>query len=95
MRFQIKNAHFIAPSLFCATLLMTACNGPSESASVNAESGVPQIQQAKTTQTDFSGGQVGKTASAFALPDADGKMVDLKTVLGTKPVVLVFYRGNW
>ena len=38
---------------------------------------------------------VGEVASAFALPDADGKQVDLKEVFGKRPAVLVFYRGNW
>ncbi len=42
-----------------------------------------------------SGGWVGRTASAFTLPDSHGAPVDLSKVIGTRPVVLVFYRGVW
>jgi hypothetical protein len=38
---------------------------------------------------------IGKTAAGFVLPGIDGKPVDVGQVLGTKPVVLVFYRGVW
>ena len=44
---------------------------------------------------DTSGGWAGRTAPAFTLPDRDGASVDLSKVIGTKPVVLVFYRGVW
>ena len=38
---------------------------------------------------------VGKTAAPFQLQGIDGKIVDAGRVLGKRPVVLVFYRGNW
>jgi hypothetical protein len=47
------------------------------------------------TTVDRTGGWVGKTASGFTLPDAEGKTVDVGAILGKKPVVLVFYRGVW
>ena len=56
---------------------------------------VEYTRNVTTTTTDTTGGWVGKTAPGFSLPDTDGKMVDVGKILGTKPVVLVFYRGNW
>jgi hypothetical protein len=50
---------------------------------------------ARADSADHTGGWVGKTAAGFALPGVDGKIVDVGKVLGTRPVVLVFYRGNW
>ena len=44
---------------------------------------------------DHTGGFVGKTAEGFTLPGLDGKTVDVGTIIGEKPVVLVFYRGVW
>ena len=44
---------------------------------------------------DHSGGWIGKPAAGFALPGVDGKSADVGKVLGTKPIVLVFYRGVW
>lgn len=45
--------------------------------------------------SDHSGGWVGKTAQPFTLTDSEGKRVDLSKVIGTRPVVLIFYRGAW
>ena len=42
-----------------------------------------------------AGKWTGKTAEGFTLPDVNGKRVDVGKALGTKPVVLVFYRGVW
>ena len=50
---------------------------------------------AQAAIVDHSGGWVGKTAAGFALPGVDGKSVEVGKVLGTRPVVLIFYRGNW
>ncbi len=44
---------------------------------------------------DMTGGWIGKTAPAFTLPSSRGVPTDLSKVLGTKPVVLIFYRGVW
>lgn len=38
---------------------------------------------------------VGRPAPVFALPGIDGKVVDAGKQFGRRPVVLVFYRGNW
>ena len=51
--------------------------------------------QAILDSTDHSGGWVGKTAKLFTLTRSDGKVVDLSKVIGTRPVVLIFYRGVW
>jgi len=39
--------------------------------------------------------KVGQPAPAFALPDAFGKEVALKTLLAKGPVIISFYRGEW
>ena len=39
--------------------------------------------------------KVGQRAPAFALPDAFGKEVALKTLLAKGPVIISFYRGEW
>ena len=44
---------------------------------------------------DHSGGWVGRLARPFTLPDSHGRTVDLGKVIGTRPVVLIFYRGVW
>ncbi len=38
---------------------------------------------------------VGDKAPDFELPNQNGELVKLSTVLKDKPVVLFFYRGNW
>jgi len=50
---------------------------------------------AQAAVVDHSGGWIGKSATGFALPGVDGRIVDLGQVLGSRPVVLIFYRGNW
>lgn len=37
----------------------------------------------------------GKKAEGFALPSTDDKTIDVAKEIGKKPIVLVFYRGNW
>lgn len=54
-----------------------------------------QKPQALMDTADHSSGWVGKVAAPFTLTISDGKSVDLSRVLGTKPVVLIFYRGVW
>ena len=39
--------------------------------------------------------RVGERPPDFTLPDAAGRPVSLADFRGTKPVVLVFYRGHW
>jgi len=54
-----------------------------------------QPPQAVMDTDDHSGGWVGKAAQPFTLTSSDGKATDLSKVIGTRPVVLVFYRGVW
>ena len=42
-----------------------------------------------------SGHWIGRTAKPFALRDTRGTLVDMAKVIGTRPVVLIFYRGVW
>src|SRR5436309_1628923 len=39
--------------------------------------------------------RLGERPPDFTLPDAGGRPVSLADYRGTKPVVLVFYRGYW
>jgi len=39
--------------------------------------------------------RVGDRPPDFTLPDATGRPVSLADYRGTKPVVLLFYRGHW
>jgi len=44
---------------------------------------------------DTTGGWIGRAAPAFTLPTSQGASVDTSKILGTRPVVLIFYRGVW
>jgi hypothetical protein len=70
-----------------ASLLLAGC------AQDRGERGAAAIAAPATADT--TGGWIGKTAEGFSLPGIDGKVVDVGKVLGTRPVVLVFYRGVW
>ena len=37
----------------------------------------------------------GTPAPRFALPNADGRLVDSDTLLAAGPLVVTFYRGRW
>ena len=39
--------------------------------------------------------KAGDTAPAFALPDAQGDVVQLQDFLAKGPLVILFYRGKW
>jgi hypothetical protein len=39
--------------------------------------------------------KVGDSAPRFALPNADGRIIDSTTRLATGPLVVTFYRGRW
>ena len=39
--------------------------------------------------------KVGQKMPDFTLPDANGKNLNLKTLLKNGPVILIFYRGSW
>ncbi|SHM89221.1 peroxiredoxin-like family protein [Flavobacterium chilense] len=56
--------------------------------------------KAQTNQTpikaeDISPLLIGETLPKATLQDADGKTIELETILKLKPTVLVFYRGGW
>ena len=56
----------------------------------------PEVPRQATMDTaDHSGDWGGKTAQPFTRTDSDGKTVDLSKVFGTRPIVLIFYRGLW
>lgn len=38
---------------------------------------------------------IGETLPKITLQDADGKVIELSSILKSKPTVLVFYRGGW
>ena len=44
---------------------------------------------------DISPLLIGEILPKASLQDADGKTMDLETILKLKPTVLVFYRGGW
>jgi len=46
---------------------------------------------------DFAsrGPQVGDSFPPFMLPDQDGRLVSLESILGARPLVLSFNRGHW
>lgn len=60
----------------------------------NAQSNVPSPTQ-REVEAQSAKTWVGKKVESFALPDINGKTVDIAATLGKRPVVLVFYRGNW
>ena len=61
-------------------------------ASHNIDAGIAAVQAAGLVRHSRRAGQV---APDFTLPDATGQPVNLVALLGSGPVVLVFYRGNW
>lgn len=61
---------------------------------------VQALRQAETLKLVQSGiaersFHAGEAAPDFSLPDADGKLVTLSTLLSAGPVILTFYRGEW
>lgn len=61
-------------------------------ASHTIDAGIAAVQAAGLAQRSRRAGQ---TAPDFTLPDATGHLVSLADLLGSGPVVLVFYRGGW
>ncbi|SHK85558.1 Peroxiredoxin [Reichenbachiella agariperforans] len=53
------------------------------------------IRKAKAFQQGDDAIQVGQKAPAFELPNAEGKLGSLDTLLAKGPLVLTFYRGSW
>jgi peroxiredoxin len=75
-------------------LLTMALTGLALAAFASALPAAPPASTAPAA-ADTTGGWVGRTAPAFTLPSSQGTSVDLSKVLGTRPVVLIFYRGVW
>ncbi|MBU2915302.1 peroxiredoxin-like family protein [Reichenbachiella agariperforans] len=53
------------------------------------------IRKAKAFQQGDDAIQIGQKAPAFELPNAEGKLESLDTLLAKGPLVLTFYRGSW
>ncbi|RJE70959.1 peroxiredoxin-like family protein [Reichenbachiella sp. MSK19-1] len=53
------------------------------------------ILKAKAFQQGDDAIQVGQKAPAFELPNAEGKLESLESLLAKGPLVLTFYRGSW
>lgn len=64
---------------------------PSEALNAIQES----IEDLSRSGIDARSLKVGDVVSDFELPNAVGKMVQLKTLLDKGPVVVTFYRGGW
>jgi len=87
---------FPAPSLWRTALTITAGLALFPAALLlRADPSPARPPVAIMDTTDHAGNWVGKTARPFAPTDSDGKAVDLSRVIGTRPVVLIFYRGAW
>ncbi len=78
----------LATTMLVYTLFSTACSiSPVE----------PDTLDANKSYADFKGVsvKVGEPAPNFSLPDADGKLISLQDFQNKKPVMLLFYRGEW
>jgi peroxiredoxin/glutaredoxin len=54
-----------------------------------------ETEKLKKSQLESRALKVGQKMPDFKLPDAHGKMVSLKSMLKTGPVVVTFVRGSW
>jgi peroxiredoxin len=53
------------------------------------------VERLQTGESASRGPQVGDIFPSFMLPDQDGRLVLLESVLSTRPLVLSFNRGHW
>lgn len=53
------------------------------------------IDKAKALQQGEEAIKIGAQAPSFELPDPDGKLISLESLLDKGPVVITFYRGSW
>ena len=68
------------------------------SVATSGRAGFPQAQSVTTPAVDLEavGPKVGATIPDFSLPDQHGEMRSLKSLLGPKGTVLVFFRSaDW
>tara|TARA_R110000868_G_scaffold81946_2_gene231720 strand:+ start:32265 stop:32867 length:603 start_codon:yes stop_codon:yes gene_type:complete len=54
-----------------------------------------KAQNTPSKAEDISPLLIGETLPKAALQDADGKTIELESILKMKPTVLFFYRGGW
>lgn len=85
-----KGSHWALATLAGAVLL-TACGQQRTESSSGSRAADAASAEARSEAEAW----LGKKAPPFALPGIDGKTVDLAKIIGTRPVVLVFYRGVW
>lgn len=53
------------------------------------------IEEAKAFQKGKNALKIGEKAPGFELPNAEGKLISLKSLLDNGPLVVTFYRGDW
>jgi peroxiredoxin len=53
------------------------------------------VERLQTGEFASRGPQVGGNFPSFMLPDQDGRLITLESILSTRPVVLSFNRGHW
>ena len=53
------------------------------------------ISKAKAFEQGSNAIKVGQKAPSFKLPNPEGKLIALETLLEKGPVVVTFYRGDW
>jgi peroxiredoxin len=53
------------------------------------------VERLQTGEFASRGPQVGDSFPSFMLPDQDGRLVTLESILSTRPLVLSFNRGHW
>ena len=53
------------------------------------------ISKAKAFEQGSDAIKVGQKAPSFELPNPEGKLIALETLLDKGPVVVTFYRGDW
>lgn len=53
------------------------------------------VERLESAQAGSNAPQIGETMPGFVLPDHDGRLVSLDSLLERGPVVLAFHRGHW
>lgn len=53
------------------------------------------IKQEKAFEKGKSAIKIGQKAPSFELPNPEGKLISLNSLVEKGPVVITFYRGNW
>jgi peroxiredoxin len=53
------------------------------------------VERLQNGEFSSLGPQIGEIFPSFMLPDQDGRLVSLETILRPRPLVLTFNRGHW